>query len=219
MKTFVALVSETLAAEFPTLDLTNAFKIFDVSSKTRATGGEAPDHLAETQDCAARLCQAFNVPLEPFLQEFWDHQAIATHHAVSHDTSSFLAWKESVRKTQSRSSERHPSGHLSQVLMRLGAWGGCTTSGVEQQFSQLRSWIGPERECLGADLQRCELKMLSDYDRCGSASVNRLAAAIWPCFYGTPRMGCATRLDKGVKRRVEDCLQPAPTIKPGWSGP
>ena len=85
MKTFVYLCSETVVAEFPVIDICSAFRIFDLSVKGRDRGAETAEHLPDTRDCTARLCQAFDVPLEPLLQEFWDHRRIAMHHAISHD--------------------------------------------------------------------------------------------------------------------------------------
>ena len=229
MKTFVYLCSETVAAEFPVIDICSAFRIFDLSIKGRDRGAETAEHLPDTCDCAARLCQAFDVPLEPFLQEFWDHRPIAMHHAISHDCGSFAAWRESVCKTSARSgtAERHPSDHLCELLIRLGAWGGGTTSGVERQFAQKRAHITADRKTMDVEHQRLEMKIVSDFDRCGPDAVCNVAATLWSALYGEPRLGSTTRLDKGVKRgskamgalsfacRVGLCLPDAPSLL--WS--
>ncbi|CAE7339470.1 unnamed protein product, partial [Symbiodinium sp. CCMP2456] len=169
MKTFVYLCSETVVAEFPVIDICSAFRIFDLSIKGRDRGAETAEHLPDTRDCAARLCQAFDVPLEPLLHEFWDHRRIAMHHAISHDCGSFAAWREAVYKTSARSgtADRHPSDHLRELLIRLGAWGGGTTSGVERQFAQKRTHITADRKTMDVELQRLEMKIVSDFDRCG----------------------------------------------------
>ena len=194
---------EVLDSEFPQMQLLAAFRIFDVSARARKADFESSDRASSAREAASRLCQAFDVDPDQFWDEFQDHRPIALHHAVSHDeATSFQAWQSAVRKTSARASTqaRHPSDHLRLLLMRLGSFDGCTTSGVEQHFSRMRKIIAPDRSSLSEDSQNYELKWFFDNDRLGPASVNKAAAAVWMQWFGRPRAGSTSRLDTGVKR-------------------
>ena len=168
-----------------------AFRIFDVSARARKADFESSDRASSAREAASRLRQAF------------DHRPIVLHHAVSRDeATSFQAWQSAARKTSAHASTqaRHPSDHLRLLLMRLGSFDGCTTSGVEQHFSRTRKIVAPDRSSLSEDSQNYELKRFFDYDRLGPASVNKAAAAVWMQWFGRPRAGSTSRLDTGVKR-------------------
>ncbi|CAE7368280.1 unnamed protein product [Symbiodinium sp. CCMP2592] len=207
MKSLVALCLEVLESEFPNIQLLAAFRIFDLSHQSRSCRADSSDRAQSTRDAAERLCQAFEVDCEAFLAEYEDHRPIAQHHAICNkDASSFQAWKTAVQKTSARSSTatRHPSSNLAWILMRLGSFDGCTTSGVEQHFARMRKIITPDRSGLGEETMNYELKFMFDYDRLGPASINKLAAEVWLSWFGKPRNGSTSRLDKGVKRSHKD---------------
>ena len=202
MQAWVALVTETIEAEFPGFGLLRAMSIFNLNPRTR----EAEVHeesMTYIQESAKRLCNVFQVDQQGFIDEFMDMRPIALHHATLESASSFESWQQAVRKVSRRSGHVHPTGNLVKLLMRLGAWDGCTTSEVERVFAKLRKC----ERCL-SDQNRClELKMFWDYDRIGP-KVHSTAKHIWEQLFGAPRSGSTTRLDKGVKRkRAVPCIQ------------
>ena len=206
MKTFVALAAETSAAEFPAYDILAAFSIFDVSEATRKRMG-AIDSAEFIHNRAQRLCQVFKTDLTCFLSEFYDHQPIALHLAVAHDLpKSWDAWSMAVQRTRERKQimSRHPSNHLVKVMMRYGAFQGCTTSGVEQSFARMIEHIDESRQCMSIPNQVYATKIVLDHARCGPTAVNRLAGKIWEEKYGPPRHRATARIDKGVKRARKD---------------
>ena len=192
----MALVTQTVEAEFPGFGLLSAMSIFNLNHRTRdAEVGQ--DGMVHVQEAAQRLCSVFtDVDQQGFIDEFLDVRPIAMHHSKLVSVSSFDAWREAIRKVSRRSKQTHPTGNLVKLIMRLGAWDGCSTSGVERVFAKLRQC---ERH-LSSENRRLELKMFWDYDRIGPEA-NSTASTIWDKLYGAPRNGSTTRLDTGVKRK------------------
>lgn len=196
MRAWVALLTQTIDAEFPGFSLMSAMSIFDLSSRSReAELGQ--DGMAQVHESAQRLCAVFtDVAQQCFIDEFLDLRPIAMHHSKLASVSSFESWREAIRKVRRFSSKVHPTGNLIKLVMRLGAWDGCTTTGVERVFAKLRKC----ERCLSDENRRLELKMFWDFDRIGS-EVNATASTIWQSLYGEHRNGSCSRLDKGVKKK------------------
>ena len=207
LQIFVHLAVETLKAEFPAYEILSAFTMFNLTVNAQERFNTS-DHALSRETAATRLCNVFGVPLQCFLDEFSDHLPIALRAHITDKLQPFHAWKLAVQKTQNRKSvsERHPASNLKSILMRFGAFNGFTTSGVEQLFSKVSSHISPDRNHMSLETQVAEVKLLSDYSDRDEEEVCRDAQLIWKSKFGPPRLPCATRLDKGVKRKKQDLV-------------
>eukprot|EP00435_Cladocopium_sp_Y103_P066425 s1005_g28.t1 len=187
--------------------LLSAMSIFNLNKQTRdAEVGQ--DGMVHVQEAAQRLCSVFSdVDQQGFVDEYLDVRPIAIHHSKLVSVSSFEAWRQAIRQCSRRSSAAHPTHNLAKLVMRLGAWDGCSTSSVERVFAKLRRF---ERQ-LSDENRRLELKLFWDYDRIGPRA-NTTASTIWDKLYGAPRNGSTSRLDKGVKRK-RMVARTAPTRK------
>lgn len=200
MHAWVALLTHTVEAEFPGFSLMCAMSIFNLNARSRDSE-VGQEGMAYIRDAAHRLCAAFpEVNEENFIHEFLDIRPIAMHHSKLASVNSFESWRQAIRQVSRRSSTSHPTDNLSKLVMRLGAWDGCTTSGVERVFAKLRKC----ERCLSDQNKRLELKMLWDCDRIGP-EVFSTASTIWAQLYGAPRNGATSRLDTGVKRKRVVC--------------
>lgn len=197
MHAWVALLTQTIEAEFPGFSLMSAMSIFNLNGRSRDSE-VGQDGMTHVQESAQRLCAVFtDVDQQGFIDEFLDIRPIAMHHSKLVSVSSFECWREAIRKVGRRSSHVHPTGNLAKLIMRLGAWDGCTTSGVERVFAKLRDC----ERCLSDENKRLELKMFWDYDRIGTSEVHSTASTIWNQIYGPHRNGSTSRLDTGVRRK------------------
>ena len=196
MQAWVALVTETLEAEFPGFSLMFAMSIFNLNTNSRKAEVDQ-EGMIQLQQSAKRLCSVFpDVDERAFIDEYLDLRPIAMHHGKLASVSSFECWREAIRKVSRRSSAPHPTRNLAKLIVRLGAWDGSTTSNTERVFARLRKC----ERCLSDQNRRLELKMLWDHERLG-AEVHTMAVQVWEQLFGVPRNGCTTRMDKGVKRK------------------
>ena len=203
MKKLVGLSTEVIASEFPAYELLTALKIFDVSEVARTNREESVDYIQSLHTSSERLCQLFEASADSFIDEYWDHKAIAFHHhSTNPNCSSFEYWKYAVQKTSSRKSTaaRHPSSNLHWILIHFGALDGCTTSGVEQHFSKMVRIVSAERSLLTEENKNLELKFMFDFAPATSTDCIEMAQQLWIEWYGEPRKGSTSRLDLGTKR-------------------
>ncbi|CAL1127804.1 unnamed protein product, partial [Cladocopium goreaui] len=203
MKKLVGLSTEVIASEFPAYEILTALKIFDVSEVARTNREESVDYIQSLHTSSERLCQLFEASADSFIDEYWDHKAIAFHHhSTNPNCSSFESWKYAVQKTSSRKSTaaRHPSSNLHWILIHFGALDGCTTSGVEQHFSKMVRIVSAERSLLTEENKNLELKFMFDFAPATSTDCIEMAQQLWIEWYGEPRKGSTSRLDLGTKR-------------------
>lgn len=97
--------------------------------------------------------------------------------------------------------QAHPSDVLRMVLVRYVAFHGCSTSGVEQNFSQLQRQVTPARDHMNADVYFAEAKVLIDSAEHDMKDICREAQSCWRELYGAPRKSCQCRVDAGVPRK------------------
>ena len=198
MQSFVALAVQTLRAEFPCFELLSSFGIFNVAPSQKTVCNQSDERTCTS---IQRLAQVFSCDSEALMSEFLDHQPIARHAATQgHDN--FNAWKFAVLKTRSRASSRsnHPSDALHVILVCYGAFNGCTTSGVEQMFSQIAQHVPPERNHMTHQNERAEVKLISDWDRAHPEPLLIKTQEVWSSVFGVARASAVDRLDKGVPR-------------------
>ena len=200
MQTYVALCAKTMAAEFPKFDLLTSFEAFDVSKARRSKGEDTVDMVEVS---VTRLAQVFSVNKEKLKAQFYDVRPYAMHQAACHGTSSFDSWRAAFEKINMRPSTRaaHPTDTLLPILVRYGAFNGCTTSGVEQLFSRMAACQTSERLSLSFETLLAETKIVADYERCGADTVCKLAASYWAKHFEPPRRSATERLDTGVGKR------------------
>lgn len=197
MRLYTSLALEVVNSEFPQFEIISSFRLFDLAGRSDP---------AKVMEQANRLCQVFQVSNNDFLQQFWDHQAVAMNELTAHGLSNADAWVTAVKKTSSRSSIRknHPSDALTSILMRYLAHHGCCTSGVEQAFSKLQNQFPAARDHMSSDLYLAESKIVIDWQDSQAESIFAVAQQCWTLWFGKPRASCSTRLDSGVPRKRLD---------------
>ena len=211
LQAWVVMVASILATEFPHHELLSSFVVFDLRVTTR-TDLDA-DQGAGRDEALCRLARACGVSAQGLQAEVEDHFPVAKHLAVTQGLSNWESWRRAVGKTQSRPStaERHPAGNLLPVLSRYGAMQ-CSTSGVEQLFSQVQLHMGRDRNHMTDDRAFAEVKLIADGKSIpDQKSFLQGARACWLAWYGQQRASpAAQRLDAGVPRKPKQdpcCLE------------
>ena len=97
--------------------------------------------------------------------------------------------------------EAHPSDTLRLVIMRYLAFHGCSTSGVEQNFSKLQNQITPARDHMDPATYLAEAKVVIDCSENDLKEVCKVAQDCWRKVHGPPRNSCCNRLDAGIPRK------------------
>lgn len=137
MACYVRLATQCVNAEFPGWRCLLAFSVFNVSGKT-STGfsGEF------VQECWQRLGETFRVPSKQLEEEAKRLTPMARHHfeMAKGDFTWAQAWAAATRDFLE--SRREPLECLPQVVTRLQAWDGVSTSVVEQGFSVIHRILG-----------------------------------------------------------------------------
>lgn len=186
MCSFVALATSALRAEFPEWDFLQTFSVFNVR------------HLDSTEDRLvklARLAHMFGVRKSTLQSQFQDMFAAVLPYARNHPgLSSLEVWKGVWNEA---ATQRH--GTLQHVLARYGAFGGCTTSGVEHVHS-IQSWLWPKRRAmLTTARENDEIKSLVDMYLLDDDTIE-VAREVWKALYGRPRKRTTKRTDAGSTR-------------------
>jgi hypothetical protein len=189
LQNWVVLAMEVVSAEWPQWDIMNSFCIFNLSR----WGDDLEASDANSDDSHfARLGQAFKVDGVALKAQFLDYLPSALSAAKANSRASNLdAWVVAlgVRFTSKASRHAHPRDALHSVLVHFACWLGCTTSGVEQMFSKIKSWLlTPRRRSLSRSTEDDEIVLacgeLGKYDK------NKMmldAQKIWCKFYGRVR--------------------------------
>ena len=94
-----------------------------------------------------------------------DYAPVAISHYKRASSPSWMkAWQVALQEASARADclRAHPCDALWHVVMRLLAWSGCTTSGVEQTFA-VSDWLVPKRRRrMTTDKQEDELVLAKD---------------------------------------------------------
>ena len=162
MRNWVALAVKVVNVEFPEWELLMAFRVFDLTHRRSAEDHTVfPCVEGPVRKDFERLAQFFNLDVKSLIHEFQDFvpAAVQQYNLMGQGATWLAAWRHAVYSVMRRQdvSRRHPHGVLVEVLQRYGAWSGCTTSGVEQTFSQAE-WLLPKRRLrLGTEQQEAEI--------------------------------------------------------------
>lgn len=183
MSNFVSLAISSLQAEFPSYEVIQSFSLFRLDGKC------VPGPASSAQKQATqRLAKVFNVDHVGLEQQAIDARPHAMYLVKQRDCTAMEAWGEVLRKLSDRRMRKtHPSEALSAVAYRYLAFSGCTTSGVEQNFSVLQRIFPKERNGLSSRLEAGELRLHVDITESEFPSVVDAARKIWGETYGESR--------------------------------
>ncbi|CAE7313399.1 unnamed protein product [Symbiodinium sp. CCMP2592] len=208
LQSWVVLLVDTLKTEFPHYELLSSMQVFHLSSQTQNRLDEVnPDSPQETHRRTAlrRIAAACRVSLQELMDEFSDHLPIAQHLAATQGLESWEAWREAVLRTQARPSvkQNHPADKLKAALCRFGAMN-CSTSGIEQLFSQIMKQTGHSRSNLSDESLFAEVKIFSDAKNSEThPSLVRGAQAVWTAWFGAERQTTRQRVDAGKPKQQQ----------------
>ena len=213
IRCWVSLAHSVVRAEFPNFEILQAFAIFELAGSRPA----ADDILANIKQVKAwteRFCKLLSLNYENLVVEFEEHQPIAKRIYDVGGFTSFEAWAEAVRTTQSdkRRRARYPVDNLRCLLFRFGAYAG-STSGVERLFAACKGSAGVFRADLGHQLINDELQLLSDIDKKNDKQMIEKAMEIWSQIYHAARdssnrplrLHAGKRLVGGTKEKPSLC--------------
>ena len=142
MATYVELVGNIMAAEFPYHDIMAAFKVFTVKDLARCKQMTGNGERQKALQCLAKVIR---VNPESLVYEFFHHQPLAQKFCRVEGLSSFDAWKKAIEKKRTL-----PSALMAE-LARCGAWS-ASSSEVERGFSAAK---GGKVEGKGQDEYVC----------------------------------------------------------------
>ncbi len=148
---YTKLAIAVTKAEFPSYDICNAFRVFDLKGAPKVgrpnnslswagpLGWVLPPAWELSFD---RLSMFYKVDRADLVSQFMEHHQIAAQ-AASAGSNNVAAWQDAVRKTQGwhTTKKRHPAGALAHVLQRYIVYT-VSTAKVEQSFSVLKRIFG-----------------------------------------------------------------------------
>ena len=184
MACWVRLTHDVVRAEYPDFSIFTSFSVFHLPDDLPENpAGQLSGAVAEK---LKRLAKFFHVNEPSLVKQFVDVQALAGRYKTRKGASSREAWRLAVEHVGDMQSNLHP---IKSLLPPLHAWLGwsCSTSGVEQNFSCLKSLLS---DCQGlCDSRVRDVLMLVTHK--GSTkdmeSVVRKARLIWSKHFGVSR--------------------------------
>ncbi len=198
MRVWVWLAVTTMKAELPHWEVTLAFTIFQLD---RHAPSGAVDATA-LPEYFARLGRVFGVP-ERDLRDEW---ALVLPVAVEMrrsgtGVSNVDAWRHALTELPRRAKNECPS--LSRVMQSYVAYQGCTTSGVEQNFSNILANVTKSRNHMLESRENDEntIRTMPNISAEVDATLTE-AERVWQRVYGCVRSTVRpARWDKGTQRK------------------
>ena len=168
MACYVRLATQCVISEFPGWRCLLAFSVFNVSHETRTSTGFSGDFV---QECWMRLGQTFRVPCKQLEEEAKRLTPMARHQfeLAKGSITWAAAWAAAIRDFMG--STRQPLTCLPQVVSRLQAWDGVTSSIVEQGFSVITRILGHWRSSTSDSTKWTTTKVALDI---------RIESPLWP---------------------------------------
>jgi hypothetical protein len=211
MQSWIRLAKETVAAEFPYFELSQAFNAFDV------TQGSPPDNAKQ---CLARIAQAESLPELELIRQWEDiyPRALAAAGSMTGHTTNKDAWLTAVTGVgrHHMTSRAHPTNVLMKALMTWRVVG-ISSSGVEQSFSKNCFTFGDHRQSAHSGTEEMHIKLSLDLARHDEATLIKKARRVWAFCYGLPRTPeRSRRVDKGLKRKLSHDSSGDPTSEIGF---
>lgn len=187
MQNWVVLALEVLAAEFPDWQVLYSMEIFDLGKYRQGREHDVNDRHVR------RLARAIDVDAGKLKSQFADFlpQALGLKRS-SKSLSNLEAWRSAIfRQFTSKSSKlRHPQDVLARLFCRYAAWCGCTTSGIEQLLSKVKTWlVSKRRNKMLPQTEEDNVKVVcEDLEKYNLNELVEECQEIWANHYGTPRI-------------------------------
>ena len=199
MKCWVRLARDVLGSEFPNFNVFTAFSVFQLPK----TGAVLDMEDQGLRDKLRRLAGFFRVRLETLKNEFADYFQLACVFRGRNGGSCRGALRAGF--------QAHPVHALRPVLAAWIGWS-CSSSGVEQNFANLRSLLSAQ--CGGLSDGRVDDILLLSTSVCSSDELDQAcsrAQDLWLQYFGQTRLV----EDKVRVRRKSDKAQNV-TSEAGW---
>lgn len=193
MAAWVRLVMSTIAAEFPSWEVLNAFTAFNLRLSKSAFIGES----------LSRLSKVFGLDADALRDQFDDFRLFAQRRH-SQGLDHLEAWAESIRKVDASSSSvkaGHPRDELRAVVARYAVFVGATTSGVERSFSAILGVISKQRAQLSTDNLANDIRLKLLTIDVPDTVICQAARTIWESTYGKVRSSGSSRARRWVSGR------------------
>ena len=126
---------------------------------------------------------------------------------VSSQNDNRAAWCRALRllKQHAATKKAHPTHVLEKALLHYFVFGG-SSSGVEQNFSKTAWSIYSRRHFATGESEEFVAKVVLDSHLYDETELIHLARLAWRMCYGQPRRHVQARVDKGLKRKLNDDL-------------
>ena len=204
MRGWLKLAVAEVRAEFPSTEVSQAFRIFNISptTDTRRTGLPDPSLDKDLE----RLASVAKVPLADLREQYLQFRDFAVRGISASKCDNKTAWKRALDMVSNRrASTRNtfPYNALKPVLLRYFAF--CaSTSGVEQTFTLWQVAVN-DRQPASRELEWAYTKAKADVKRDSPEEICKSAQKISASLYSRARAsgsGRSTRIDKGIKRKL-----------------
>ena len=194
MAAWVRLVLSSIAAEFPSWELLNAFAAFNL---------KLTDKSNFVTDSLCRLSNVFGLDADHLRNEFIDFRLFAQRrHAQGLDN--LDSWIASIKKVDASHSTlraAHPREQLRALVSRYAVFIGATTSGVERSFSAILGVIGKQRALLSPHNLANDIKLKLLTIDVPDSVICQNAMQIWQSVYGKVRLSGSARARRWVSGR------------------
>lgn len=186
MRVWLRLARRVISAEFPSSELLNAFRIFNVSKDPEATH--------DMERAFHRLAKVFGLDKERLAEEFRKCLPIARQRVTHLGHHLRQAWSYAVDHP------RFDTSQLRQIVYRYLGWG-LSSSGVERAFATARDVLS-QRAKASNKVWRITLEMASGPPENEEALRNTIGTAqeIWAKLFGPVRRKPGRRWDRGCQR-------------------
>lgn len=168
---------------------------------------EHPTDNAE--ECLTRIATACGLDKGLLVAQWEDVYSRAQVHysRASSQNENRAAWCRALRllKQHIATKKAHPTHVLEKALLHYFVFGG-SSSGVEQNFSKTAWSIYSRRHFATGESEEFVAKVVLDSHLYDETELVHLARLAWRMCYGQPRRHVDARVDKGVKRKLNDDL-------------
>jgi hypothetical protein len=202
------MAQSVVEAEFPNFRIFTAFSLFSISEQV---GGSSLTPGCHREHCE-RLAKFFKVDIDKFMAQY--NQVYSMACKMKH-TDNRDAWRQALEKMQNgRGTSPEAFLELGTVLVRWAAWT-TSTSGVEQNFSQLQRVHTSQCEQLGEkqllDVMTLVVDELTTKER---DEIICHARSMWVEPYGRTRVTCVDTVRRiGSRKKMPQSVTTSITEK------
>ena len=161
------------------------------------------------EECLKRIANACGIDKGLLISQWEDVYSRAQVHygGVSSQNDNRAAWCRALRllKQHAATKKAHPTHVLEKALLHYFVFGG-SSSGVEQNFSKTAWSIYSRRHFATGGAEEFVAKVVLDSHLYDETELIHLARLAWRMCYGQPRRHVEARVDKGLKRKLNDDL-------------